>query len=76
MSLKLAAEHLKRQGRGSDTELVHMTKDEVRGLQTMAKAHGGSLTINPETGLAEAGFLSSILPTIPFQQVWVYSLNA
>lgn len=64
MSLKLAAEHLKNQGRGSDTELVHMTKDEVRGLQTMAKAHGGSLTINPETGLAEAGFLSSILPAI------------
>jgi hypothetical protein len=64
MSLKLAAEHLKRQGRGEDTELVHMTKGEVRGLQTMAKAHGGSLTINPETGLAEAGFLSSILPTI------------
>jgi hypothetical protein len=64
MSLKLAAEHLKRQGRGSDTELVHMTKDEVRGLQTMAKAHGGSLTINPETGLAEAGFLSGILPML------------
>lgn len=64
MSLKLAAEHLKSQGRGSDTELVHMTKDEVRGLQTMAKAHGGSLTINPETGLAEAGFLGSILPMI------------
>ena len=27
-------------------------------------AHGGSLTINPETGLAEAGFLKSILPTL------------
>jgi hypothetical protein len=27
-------------------------------------AHGGSLTINPETGLPEAGFLSSLLPTI------------
>ena len=64
MSLKLAAEHLKSQGRGNDTELVHMTKDEVRGLQTMAKAHGGSLTINPETGFAEAGFLSSILPAL------------
>jgi hypothetical protein len=25
-------------------------------------AHGGSLTINPETGLPEAGFLSSLLP--------------
>jgi hypothetical protein len=27
-------------------------------------AHGGSLTINPQTGLPEAGFLSKILPTI------------
>jgi hypothetical protein len=27
-------------------------------------AHGGSLTINPETGLPEAGFLSSILPML------------
>jgi hypothetical protein len=27
-------------------------------------AHGGSLTINPQTGLPEAGFLSSILPTV------------
>jgi hypothetical protein len=27
-------------------------------------AHGGSLTINPQTGLPEAGFLSSILPMV------------
>jgi hypothetical protein len=27
-------------------------------------AHGGSLTINPQTGLPEAGFLDSILPTV------------
>jgi hypothetical protein len=27
-------------------------------------AHGGSLTINPETGLPEAGFLSSLLPML------------
>jgi len=27
-------------------------------------AHGGTLTINPETGLPEAGFLDSILPTL------------
>jgi hypothetical protein len=27
-------------------------------------AHGGSLTINPDTGLPEAGFLSNILPTL------------
>jgi hypothetical protein len=44
--------------------LVHMTPGEVHGLQSLALSHGGSLTINPETGLVEAGFLSKILPTI------------
>jgi len=52
------------QGRGGDTMLVHMTPGEVRGLQDLAKAYGGSLSINPQTGLPEAGFLSSILPTL------------
>lgn len=64
MSLALAAEHLKSHGRGEDTQLVHMTPGEVRGLQQLAEQHGGSLTINPSTGLPEAGFLSNILPTI------------
>ena len=64
MSLHHAAQHLAAQGRGPDTTLVHMTPGEVRGLQSIAKAHGGSLTINPQTGLPEAGFLSRILPTI------------
>jgi hypothetical protein len=64
MSLDKAAKHLAAHGRGPDTELVHMTKDEVKGLQQLAMAHGGSLTINPHTGLAEAGFLSRILPTV------------
>jgi hypothetical protein len=41
-----------------------MTPGEVRGLQQLAVANGGSLTINPETGLPEAGFLDSILPTV------------
>jgi AraC-like DNA-binding protein len=30
----------------------------------LAENHGGSLTINPETGLPEAGFLDKLLPTI------------
>ena len=51
-------------GRGPDTELVHMTKGEVAGLQKLAQAHGGSLTVNPHTGLPEAGFLSSLLPMV------------
>jgi len=49
------------QGRGEDTMLVHMTPNEVNSLQGLAMAHGGSLTINPETGLPEAGFLGDIL---------------
>ena len=49
-------------GRGPDSMLVHMAPGEVKSLQQLAMAHGGSLTINPETGLPEAGFLSSILP--------------
>lgn len=51
-------------GRGDDSMLVHMTPDEVGGLQALAMAHGGSLTINPHTGLPEAGFLGKILPTL------------
>jgi hypothetical protein len=49
-------------GRGQDSMLVHMTPGEVQGLQGLAEKHGGSLTINPHTGLPEAGILSSILP--------------
>ncbi len=59
-----AAQHLASYGRGGDTELVHMTKGEIKGLQALALAHGGSLTINPNTGLAEAGFLKRLLPTL------------
>lgn len=62
MSLHTLAQHLQSAGRGEDKVLVHMTPNEVSGLQSLAMAHGGSLTINPETGLPEAGFLSAILP--------------
>jgi len=51
-------------GRGPDSMLVHMAPGEVKSLQQLAMAHGGSLTINPETGLPEAGFLSSLLPML------------
>ena len=51
-------------GRGKDSQLVHMTPREVAGLQSLALAHGGSLTINPHTGLPEAGFLDSVLPML------------
>ena len=64
MSLKHVAKHLTEQGRGPDDHLVHMSGKEVAGLQSLAMAHGGSLTINPKTGLPEAGFLDDILPTL------------
>jgi hypothetical protein len=78
MSLHHIATHMAAQGRGPDDQLVHMSGNEVAGLQALAKAHGGSLTINPSTGLAEAGFLDSILPMalgagammIPGMQPW------
>jgi hypothetical protein len=41
-----------------------MSNDEVKSLNGLAMAHGGQLTINPQTGLPEAGFLSSILPMV------------
>jgi hypothetical protein len=64
MSLQIAAKHLAAKGRGPDTTLVHMTNKEVQGLQALAQKNGGSLSINPETGLPEAGFLESILPVV------------
>jgi len=62
MSLQLAAQHLSSQGRGKDSTLVHMSPREVKGLNDLAMAHGGQLSINPSTGLPEAGFLEAILP--------------
>ena len=64
MSLELAAQHLASRGRKGDTMLVHMAPQEVSGLQALARAHGGTLTVNPDTGLPEANFLKSLLPMI------------
>jgi len=62
MSLHDLANQVQSAGRNDDKVLVHMTPGEVSGLQSLAMAHGGSLTVNPQTGLPEAGFLSSLLP--------------
>ncbi len=64
MSLHALAQHVQDAGRNDDKMLVHMTPKEVGGLQALAMANGGSLTINPETGLPEAGFLEKIMPTV------------
>lgn len=53
-------------GRNGDSVLVHMSPSEVKGLQSLAMAQGGSLTINPHTGLPEAfslgGLFKAALP--------------
>ena len=64
MSLAVLAQNLASKGRNGDTMLVHMTPGEVQGLHALALAHGGKLTINPDTGLPEANFLKRLLPMI------------
>jgi hypothetical protein len=64
MSLHALATNMASKGRNGDSMLVHMTPGEVHGLQALAMKHGGSLTINPDTGLPEANFLKSLLPMI------------
>lgn len=46
-------------GRMGDTELVHMSKPEVRSLQSL-----GQLSVNPDTGLPEAFKLKQALPAL------------
>ena len=61
MSLQLLAKQMEAKGRKGDSMLVHMTPDEVEGLQKLAESMGKTLTINPETGLVEANVLKRIL---------------
>jgi len=62
-----ASQGLASLGRNGDSMLVHMSPKEVAGLQGLAMAQGGSLTINPDTGLPEAfnlgNFITSLIPT-------------
>ena len=64
MSLHKFAEQVAANGRGEDSLLVHMTPDEVRNLQKFAEANGTTLTINPVTGLPEAGLLSDLFKAV------------
>ena len=61
-----SAQGLASLGRNGDSMLMHVSPREVQGLQGLAMAQGGSLTINPDTGLPEAfklgRFLTSLLP--------------
>jgi len=49
LDLKSLAEMLRRQGRGQDTILAHITPQEA----ALLKSRGGAGTINPDTGLPE-----------------------
>lgn len=62
MSLRHAAQYLAAHGRGADTTLMHVAPDEVARLQRAAQERGGSLSINPHTGLPEANFFSDLNP--------------
>jgi hypothetical protein len=53
-----------------------MTPREVGGLEALAKAHGGSLTRNPETGLYEAGFLEQVLPIVAMAAATYFTAGA
>lgn len=64
MTFHNTASQLAARGRNGDSVLVHMSGGELKSLQDLALAAGGSLTINPETGLPEASFLKKLLPTI------------
>ena len=59
-----AAQQVQQYGRGQDSMLVHMTPDEVNSLRGLAQRFGGDLSVNPNTGLPEAGFLGKLLPTL------------
>jgi hypothetical protein len=57
VSLKAAAERVRKAGRDGDTMLAHITPAEA----ALLKSRGGAGTINPKTGLPEyKGFLSKI----------------
>ena len=66
MDTQNTAQGLASLGRNGDSMLVHMSPHEVAGLNYLAKKQGGSLTINPHTGMPEAfklgGLFKSLLP--------------
>jgi hypothetical protein len=58
------AQNLASYGRNGDSTLVHMSPQEVSGLQALARNNGTTMTINPHTGLPEAFSLGRLLPMI------------
>lgn len=68
MATQKIAQGLASLGRNGDSMLMHVSPEEVSGLQRLGKPHGISLTINPHTGLPEAfsfgKFFKSLAPTL------------
>ena len=67
LDLKALAEMLRRQGRGQDTILAHITPQEA----ALLKSRGGAGTMNPATGLPEfenGDFLGSYEDLAPAEQ--------
>jgi hypothetical protein len=67
LDLKALAEMLRRQGRGQDTILAHITPQEA----ALLKSRGGAGTMNPATGLPEfenGEFLGSYEDMAPAEQ--------
>ena len=58
------AQQLAQRGRNGDSMLMHVSPEELHGLQALAVHKGTSLTINPSTGLPEAFSLKSLLPAL------------
>lgn len=61
MSLKKLAEQT---GRNGDSELLHVSKDELKTLHGLAALNGTRLTTNPHTGLPEAFNLGGLFRTV------------
>ena len=64
MNTRSTAQKLAQKGRYGDSVLVHMSPEEVYGLQALAQRHGTSLSINPNTGVLEAFKLKSIFKPV------------
>lgn len=62
--MKLTAQQLAQRGRHGDTELLHVSRDELAALRGIGSLAGIKMTHNPDTGLPEAFNFKSLIPAI------------
>jgi len=60
--MKHIAQAVAAHGRHGDTELLHVSKDELNALKGLGSLIGRPITTNPHTGLPEAFNWSSLIP--------------